>query len=165
MLASLKNNYFLEKTMSLLSASSSLKGVSLLIGSLLLFACTHTDTPMTDKSLMLCENKPNCVSTQDLRPGYNIAPFVLSSPKITMAQIVDQAKTLKGAHVVFVHQDNAGIEYKSRFFGFIDELSLRIQGKNLIVRSASQVGYYDFNVNKKRTELLRNKLKEAGLIL
>ncbi len=151
--------------MSLSGFSSLLKGVSISIISLALFACTHTDTPMTDKSLTLCENKPNCVSTQDLRPEYHIAPFVLSSPDVTMAQIVDQAKTIKGAHVAFMHQDSAGIEYKSRFIGFIDDLSLRIKGNNLIVRSASRVGYYDFNVNKKRTELLREKLKKAGLIL
>lgn len=143
----------------------SLKGISLFIASLSLFACTYTTTPMTDKSLTLCENKPNCVSTQDLRPEYNIAPFILSSPTVTMTQIVDQAKTLQGAHVAFINQDSASIECKSRFMGFIDDLSLQIQGDRLIVRSASRVGYYDFNVNKKRTELLRAKLKKAGLIL
>ena len=33
---------------------------------------------MTDRTLLPCGDKPNCVSTQDTRPEHNIEPFILT---------------------------------------------------------------------------------------
>jgi len=58
------------------------------------------------------------------------------------------------------------VTQKSRFFGFIDDLELKLdpQSKTISIRSASRRGYYDLGVNRRRVENLRKQLKAAGLI-
>ena len=131
---------------------------------LLLSGCADSESIMTDNSLNPCANKPNCVSSIDPRPSHAILPFILIHSDINMTQILTQAKQLSGAKVVVEQADYAKIECTSPIMHFVDDLELRIQGEKLIVRSESRVGYYDFNANKKRTELLREKLLQANLI-
>ena len=56
---------------------------------------------------------------------------------------------------------------KSRLFGFIDDLELKLdpQTKMIGIRSASRSGSYDMGVNRRRVENLRKQLKAAALIL
>ncbi|MDD1784162.1 DUF1499 domain-containing protein [Enterovibrio sp. ZSDZ35] len=131
---------------------------------MLLFGCAQGDETMTDKSMQICGDKPNCVSTLDSREDHNIAPFTLTSGDVTMLQISDVALTLPGARMAELNAEYARLESVSRIMRFIDDLELRIDGDQLIVRSESRVGYSDFGVNRKRTEALREALKTAGLI-
>ena len=56
------------------------------------------------------------------------------------------------------------IECTSKIMRFVDDLELKIEGDQLIVRSESRVGYSDFGVNRKRAEQLRSLLANAELI-
>ncbi|CAE6877883.1 hypothetical protein ACOMICROBIO_GDFFDHBD_00028 [Vibrio sp. B1REV9] len=47
---------------------------------------------------------------------------------------------------------------------FVDDLELKIEDNQLIVRSESRVGYSDFGVNRKRADQLRLLLTNADLI-
>ncbi|PML77962.1 DUF1499 domain-containing protein [Enterovibrio norvegicus] len=135
------------------------------LGLLLSVGCAQGDTAMTDKSLTPCGDKPNCVSTLDERKDYQLAPFTLVSDDVTISQIIEVALTLPGSRSGDRAKDYARIESVSSVFRFVDDLELRIDGDNLIVRSESRVGYSDFSANRKRAEALRQSLKEAGLIL
>ncbi|MDM7485363.1 MAG: DUF1499 domain-containing protein, partial [Vibrio metschnikovii] len=54
---------------------------------------------MTDRTTDLCGNKPNCVSTEESREKFSVAPFILR-PGVTLSQIERIALTLPGAEVV-----------------------------------------------------------------
>ena len=58
------------------------------------------------------------------------------------------------------------VTLRSRFFGFIDDLELKLdpQTKRINIRSASRSGSYDLGVNRRRVEDVRNQLKAAALI-
>jgi len=53
-------------------------------------------------------------------------------------------------------------EATSRFMKYVDDLEISFlpETKNIIIRSESRVGEGDFGVNKKRIELIKNKLFE-----
>lgn len=119
---------------------------------------------MTDRTFQPCGDKPNCVSTQDTRKDFQLAPFVLANDKVTLAQIVDVALTLPGARLGEQSTDYARIESVSKIMRFVDDLELRLDGNMLIVRSESRTGYSDFGVNRKRAAALREALTKAGLI-
>nr|WP_198158384.1 DUF1499 domain-containing protein [Enterovibrio coralii] len=131
---------------------------------MLVLGCAQGDETVTDKSLQPCGDKPNCVSTVDTREDHNIAPFTLASDDVTMLQISEVALTLPGARMAELNADYARLESVSRIMRFVDDLELRIDGDQLIVRSESRVGYSDFGVNRKRAEALREALTNAGLI-
>lgn len=133
--------------------------------SLLILGCTYGETStMQDKSLEICNDKPNCVSTLDHRKKFHLTPFELVNQNITMEQIVKVALTLPGARLATETSDYARIECLSRVMKFVDELEIRHQGSQLVIRSESRTGYYDFGVNRKRAEQLRAALVGAGYI-
>lgn len=122
---------------------------------------------MEEKSSLLCGNKPNCVSSQETREEFQIPPFILASD-VSLARIVNTALTIPGSRLpkeVIIEDSNvAQIEYVSTIMGFVDDLTLRVEGRQLIVHSQSRVGYCDFGVNRRRVEALRIQLKEKKLI-
>ncbi len=119
---------------------------------------------MQNESPLLCNEKPNCVSTQEARPDFHIPPFELVSKEISVSQIIHVALSLPRATLTKESPTSAHIEYTSRVFRFVDDLELEIKETNLSLRFRSRVGYSDFGVNRKRAEKLRGLLKEKGLI-
>lgn len=118
---------------------------------------------MEDRTITPCGNKPNCVSTQDMREQHNIAPFALIDG-VSLSQveaiILQQPRTQTA-----IKSDNyLRIEFTSKIMRFIDDLELKVDDRKLIVRSESRTGYSDFGVNRKRAEQLRVSLKSEGLI-
>lgn len=51
---------------------------------------------MPDRTATPCSNRPNCVSTQDERDKFNLAPFILR-PGVTIEQVERIALSLSGA--------------------------------------------------------------------
>lgn len=128
-----------------------------------LTACSQGVTTMTDRSQSPCGDKPNCVSTQDTREEYNLTPFTLTES--TNIDTIEQiALTLPGAKTAVKESDYLRIECTSKIMRFVDDLELKLEGNELIVRSESRVGYSDFGVNRKRAEQLRSLLTRAELI-
>ncbi|MCP3698501.1 MAG: DUF1499 domain-containing protein [Aliivibrio sp.] len=119
---------------------------------------------MPDKSKMMCTDKPNCISTLETRADFSAAPFTLNNPNTTIESIAQIAEQLKGAKIAVIKENYARIESTSTVFRFVDDLELRIEGNNLIVRSESRTGHSDFGVNKKRVEQLRTMLLEQNII-
>lgn len=128
-----------------------------------LTACSQGVTTMTDRSQSPCGDKPNCVSTQDRREEYNLTPFTLTES--TNIDAIEQvALELPGAKTAVKEGNYLRIECTSKIMRFVDDLELKIEGGQLIVRSESRVGYSDFGVNRKRAEQLRSLLANAELI-
>ncbi|SUP92151.1 Uncharacterized protein conserved in bacteria [Vibrio owensii] len=118
---------------------------------------------MTDRSQSPCGDKPNCVSTQDTREEYNLTPFTLTES--TNIDAIEQvALELPGAKTAVKEGNYLRIECTSKIMRFVDDLELKLEGGQLIVRSESRVGYSDFGVNRKRAEQLRSLLANAELI-
>ena len=128
-----------------------------------LTACSQGVTTMTDRSQSPCGDKPNCVSTQDTRKEYNLTPFTLTE-STNIDSIEQVALELPGAKTAVKEDNYLRIECTSKIMRLVDDLELKIEGDQLIVRSESRVGYSDFGVNRKRAEQLRSLLANAELI-
>lgn len=128
-----------------------------------LTACSQGVTAMPDRTATPCANKPNCVSTQDERDKFKLAPFILRSG-VTLDQIERVALSLPGATTAEKNASYLRIECTSSIFHFVDDLELTIQQNQLWVRSQSRIGYSDFGVNRRRAEALREKLALSGLL-
>ncbi len=109
----------------------------------------------------LCGDKPNCVSTNESRDKFSLAPYPLKTNDI--GAVKEVALTLPGARLAEESEGYLRIECVSKIMRFVDDLELKIDNGNLVVRSESRVGYSDFGVNRKRAETLRAALIEAGL--
>ncbi|MPW36840.1 MULTISPECIES: DUF1499 domain-containing protein [Vibrio] len=139
------------------------KPLALLMATTLAVGCSNGESTMSDRSIQPCADKPNCVSTQDGREKYALAPFVLK-PDTTLEAIESVALGLGRAKTADRQENYLRIEYTSKVFRFVDDLELRIIDDKLIVRSESRTGHSDFGVNRKRADALRAALLEAGLI-
>lgn len=131
---------------------------------ILLTGCTQSYAMKDNNPDLLCSSKPNCVSTQELRSDYQVAPFELISEATTIDEIEQVALTLKRTKTVNKTDDRLHLESTSLIFRFVDDLYIVKQGSLLQVRSKSRVGYSDFGVNKNRVEALREKLVTANLL-
>lgn len=131
---------------------------------ILLTGCTQSYAMKENNPELLCSSKPNCVSTQELRSDYQVAPFELISEATTIDEIEQVALTLTRTKTVNKTDDRLHLESTSLVFRFVDDLHIVKQGTQLQVRSKSRVGYSDFGVNKNRVEALREKLIAANLL-
>lgn len=131
---------------------------------ILLTGCTQSYAMKENNPELLCSSKPNCVSTQELRSDYQVAPFELISESTTINEIEQVALTLKRTKTVNKTNERLHLESTSLVFRFVDDLHIVKQGTQLQVRSKSRVGYSDFGVNKNRVEALREKLIAANLL-
>ncbi|MBI9087268.1 MAG: DUF1499 domain-containing protein [Desulfobacterales bacterium] len=113
-----------------------------------------------------CPDSPNCVSTEAKDRRSHIEPIRLTgNPDRLWPQVVKIVAALPRSVMAETAADYLRAEFKSRWFGFIDDLEIRLNRKDstLSLRSASRTGYYDFGVNRQRIELLRTALQRKKL--
>ncbi|PSU51737.1 DUF1499 domain-containing protein [Photobacterium frigidiphilum] len=132
---------------------------------IIMTGCSNADgvnAAVTDRSLQMCGDKPNCVSTRDKRDSFQLAKFTLNETGLShWADIEQLALSLSGASLAKKAPNYLHIECRSAFFGFVDDFELRLQGNEIIVRSESRTGYSDFGVNRDRAEAFRALLSES----
>lgn len=114
-----------------------------------------------------CPASPNCVSS-DARDGrHAIAPFILKSaaPDI-WAKVRSAVLSLPRTSVMVDEKNYLLVACRSAVLGFTDDLEIQLRPGEvaLAVRSASRKGYYDFGVNRRRLETLRDLLQKRGVI-
>lgn len=112
--------------------------------------------------LAACPNKPNCVSSQvDASDAHYIAPIPFT---ISAADAMAKIKTIIGAmprtQIIGSTENYLNAECASKLMGFVDDTEFYIDAaaKLIHVRSASRLGYRDFNVNRERIEAIRQQL-------
>ena len=113
---------------------------------------------ITGGRLSPCPATPNCVSTQDKDPKHRIEPISyrgsLEDATKTMREVI---MGMKRAYIVKTSDTYIHAEFTSAIFRFVDDVEIYFDdnAKIIHIRSASRVGYGDFNVNRKRTERIR----------
>lgn len=112
-----------------------------------------------DRSLAPCGTKPNCVSSQSTLERHKVEPLTLDgSGPATIQKIHTIIAALPGTTITQSEELSLRAEFKSKVFGFIDDVEFLVDEKEgcVQVRSASRIGYYDFGANRRRIEKIRH---------
>lgn len=120
-----------------------------------------------NKTLALCPESPNCVSTQAQDEAHFIAPFKVI---VSMEKAWERLQTLLNhqprTKIIEVTENQLQVEVTSLVFRFVDDVQIILDAdkKLLHIRSASRTGHSDFGVNRKRVESLKTQLQHAKII-
>lgn len=111
-----------------------------------------------------CSTKPNCVNSFSENKQQYIDPIVIASTTSEVkTDILKILNELKNSKIITTEDSYIRAEFTSRIFRFVDDVEFYFPETNtneitIHVRSGSRVGRSDFNVNRKRIELMREKL-------
>ena len=114
-------------------------------------------------TLIPCPASPNCVVSVNADEKHQIAPLTYQGDRDQMVPLFrDLVKTMKRTTLVKETGDYLHFEFKTRIFGFVDDVEFYFPDEPVIhVRSASRKGYSDLGVNRKRVENIRKLFNEA----
>ena len=121
----------------------------------------------SEKTLPLCRDSPNCVSSQAQDAQHFIEPFKISGSPDEAWQALKKALSSQN-RMVITHEtaDTLHAEATSLIFRFVDDINVIMDAdiKLIHIRSASRTGHSDFGVNRKRIEALRVQMQKAHVI-
>ena len=131
---------------------------------LLLSACsgsTPDNLGIQGGGLAPCPDSPNCVNSQASDAQHAIEPLALQgSAEQTQARLKALISDEPRALLVEEAPGYLRAEYSSALMRFTDDVEFMIGTNAVQVRSASRLGYADFDVNRERIEQLRQRLSE-----
>jgi uncharacterized protein (DUF1499 family) len=108
--------------------------------------------------LISCPSSPNCVSSDEsIENSHYIEPF--NDPGgFRWNGLVESVSSMSGATLVEKNSVYARFTFLTPLIGFMDDVEFhhRPERGEIAVRSASRVGYSDFNANRERIEVIRN---------
>ena len=113
---------------------------------------------LRDGSLAPCPERPNCVSSKAGDKRHFVEPFAYTSGKDEAFEALKRIlSTQQKANVVEEKDNYIYVEFKSKFFRFVDDVEFYFPADEPVihVRSASRLGYSDLGVNRRRVERLR----------
>jgi uncharacterized protein (DUF1499 family) len=114
---------------------------------------------LEDGRLRPCPKSPNCVSSE--APAHDLAPFAPADEnrlERLREVIVSQGGSIEAEDAGYLHAT-----FRSRIFGFVDDLECRLDGGLIHIRSAARTGWWDLGTNRRRVERLRKAWStEAG---
>lgn len=119
---------------------------------------------LLDGRLRPCGDRPNAVSSEDPRPEHHVEPLAFTGfPDEAMARLQRMLAARPGARVTASAGPYLHAEFRSRLWGFVDDVEFRVDAAARVihVRSASRQGYSDLGVNRKRVEALREAFRGA----
>ena len=111
-----------------------------------------------ETGLAPCPDTPNCVSSGAAQPERRVAPIGYEGTRDeALRALLAALRELPRTEVVRIESDRVRAVQRSRVFGFVDDIEVRLPADEPVihVRSASRAGYYDFGVNRRRVERLR----------
>jgi uncharacterized protein (DUF1499 family) len=131
---------------------------------ILLSACSGTapdNLGIHEGRLAACPDSPNCVNSQASDAQHAIEPLPLKgTPEQTQARLKALISEEPRATLVEEAPDYLRAEFSSKLMRFVDDVEFMIGDAAVQVRSASRLGYADFDVNRERIERLRQRLSE-----
>jgi uncharacterized protein (DUF1499 family) len=156
-----------------MSASHSIRtlGTSLLstltLLSIAACAAQPSAAPVAGGKLAACPSAPHCVSSDDLDAKHKIAALQIKGDP-TQAWTALKAELDKMARTQTLQEsaDYRKVVVTTRLLRFKDDVEflLRAERGEIAMRSTSNVGYYDFNVNRNRLEAIRSALQKQGVV-
>ncbi len=120
--------------------------------------CSSPEIGRVDTGLHPCPGSPNCVSSQSEDKAHLIEAFTHGTSQEKARDVLEKIiADQEGAVVITAEPDYLHIEFRSKVFGFVDDVEFWFPEKQGLVhvRSASRLGYSDLGVNEKRVEMLR----------
>lgn len=145
------------------------KIISVLLFSIVLISCSGkppSNIGLSGQKLAACPSSPNCVSS-DSDAVHKVLPLQLKMPaNEAWNEVAELISSQLDVRIISKTENYLHAEYKSTFFGFIDDLELHLRPDEQIIaiRSASRLGYSDFGVNRKRVNVLSVFLQSRGII-
>lgn len=120
-----------------------------------------TNLGVQDGRLAPCPSSPNCVNSQTGEGDQHIAALPLKGDQAqTQALLIKLLSSEPRVTLVEQNPDYLRAEFASKLLGFVDDVEFLIGPQHVDVRSASRLGYADFDVNRKRIEHLRQRMSE-----
>lgn len=128
---------------------------------------TVAESVTMPKRLSPCPDSPNCVSSDATDASHRVEPFEIIFPSDVAWSLAREAvNNLPRTKITQATDNYLRAECTSAVFGFVDdlELELRMDKGVIAVRSAARTGYWDFGVNRRRAESLREALRSRGVV-
>jgi uncharacterized protein (DUF1499 family) len=128
-----------------------------------LFACNtclSEDGKRENGIFRPCPPTPNCVSSRAEKARQRVDPIVFrGDPAAAWSRLRLVVASMKGARITKEKAGYLHAEFRSALFGFVDDVELKLTeaAERIDVRSASRTGYYDFGVNRRRVEEIRER--------
>jgi len=114
---------------------------------------------LMDGGLRPCPDSPNCVCSEG--ESGQVIPFPLPPGGWGALR---QAIVALGGSIERDDGDYLHATFRSRLFGFVDDLECRLDGGSIQVRSAARKGWWDLGVNRRRVERLRAVLDGKAVV-
>ncbi len=112
-----------------------------------------------------CPDKPNCVSSFNVDAHRRVEPLHHDMPKDKAFERLHRLiEAMPRTKVISSTPNYLHAEFRSAVFGFIDDVEFAYGDASGIihVRSASRVGYWDFGVNRRRVERIREEFSKRN---
>ena len=121
----------------------------------------------SDGRLSPCPDLPNCICSQYADDqSHFIEPIAIQGESATQAwkRLAEVLASFPEACLVEEDSDYRRYEFRSRLFGFIDDVEFLLDEKAGLIhgRSASRLGTWDFGANRKRWRRICQKLAAHG---
>ena len=129
----------------------------------LMSACAHSQTTTSENGsiqLAPCPDRPNCVSSLSVDIKRRVEPL---RPKMPKEKAIDRLygliEAMPRTKVIRSTPNYLHAEFQSVLFKFVDDVEFAYEDASgmIHIRSASRVGYWDFGVNRRRVERIREE--------
>jgi len=126
-----------------------------------------TSNITSDGKLAACPSAPHCVCSDDPDTEHQIPALrIKGDPAKAWAALKAQLDQLPRTQPVEDRTDYRRVVVTTRLLRFKDDVEFLLWAERgeIAMRSTSNVGYYDFNVNRKRLEAIRSALQQQGVV-
>ncbi len=120
--------------------------------------CSDVKIGVTEDGLAPCPNKPNCITSMTGDKDSRVKPLEYAGPKENArSTLLAVLQNMKRCKIETKNSDYIHATFQSAFFGFVDDVEFYFPEDTGVihVRFAARSGYYDFGVNKRRLEEIR----------
>lgn len=107
-----------------------------------------------------CPGSPNCVHSQSGRGRSAVEPLRFSgNARNAVKRLEETISGMRGATVVTATNNYLYAEFRSRLFGFVDDVEFVCDRRAGVihVRSASRLARWDLGSNRRRVEAIRRR--------
>jgi len=118
---------------------------------------------LKNKLFTPCPRSPNCVLSLKSDAKHRILPLAYAgSLEVAKERLNQVILSHENARIITQNGDYWHVEFTSRWMSFVDDVEFYfMESEELIhVRSASRMGYYDYEVNRKRGEKIRFRFEK-----